>query len=100
MNRRRFLRIAGSAMAASGLASTRVESSPTSDSVPEIASSASASIRVQDNTIHIDTSTQSAVMVKGVLTSLKSKITDEIFIRDVDVTACPPDSFFTILTPR
>jgi len=48
-----------------------------------------ASVRVEDNTIHIDTSTQTAIMEKGVLTSLKSKITGEVFIRDVDVASCP-----------
>jgi hypothetical protein len=89
MDRRHFLKIAGTTVAVSGMPSTEVESSQTPASIPEITKSRNASIRVQDNTLHIDTSTQSAVMEKGVLISLKSKITAEVFVRDVDVATCP-----------
>ncbi|MFH1718242.1 MAG: DUF6259 domain-containing protein [Planctomycetota bacterium] len=89
MDRRDFLKMAGTTVAAGSAASARAESSTPPASTPEIAGPKNASIRVQDSTIHIDTWTQTAVMEKGVLTSLKSKITAEVFIRDVDVTSCP-----------
>jgi len=89
MNRRHFLKIAGTTLAAGSAAPARAESSPSSASTPQSGRPKNASIRVQDNTIHIDTSTQNAVMEKGVLTTLKSKITGEVFIRDVDLASCP-----------
>jgi len=89
MDRRGFLKIASAAVAAGSVTSTQVKSSLSPASTPQIAEPGNASIRVQDNTLHIDTATQTAVLEKGVLTSLKSKITDEVFIRDVDVTSCP-----------
>ncbi len=89
MDRRYFLKIAGTTVAVNSVPSTQVESSPTPASIPEITKPRNASIRVQDNALHIDTSTQSAVIEKGVLIFLKSKITAEVFIRDVDVAACP-----------
>jgi hypothetical protein len=89
MDRRGFLKIAGTAVAVGSVPATQVESSLTLASTPEITEPRNASIRVQDNTLHIDTATQTAVMEKGVFISLKSKTTAEVFIRDVDVTACP-----------
>jgi hypothetical protein len=89
MYRRDFLKIAGSTVAVGSMPATHVESSLAPASTPKITEPKNASIRVQDNTLHIDTPTQTAVMEKGVLVSLKSKITGEVFIRDVDITACP-----------
>ena len=89
MNRRNFLKTAGTTVALGGVPSTRVEASSKPASAAEIAGPRNASIRVRGNALHIDTSTQSAVIEKGVLTSLNSKITDEILIHDVDVSACP-----------
>jgi len=39
-----------------------------------------ASIQVRDGILYIDTPTQTAVMEKGILTSLKSKQTGEVYI--------------------
>ncbi len=94
MDRRGFLKIAGTTVAVGGVGYTQVESSSAPASTPEITEPKNASLRVQDNTLHIDTSTQTAVMEKGVLVSLKSKITDEVFIRDVDVRSCPALQLF------
>ena len=89
MYRRDFLKIAGSTVAVGGMPVPHIESSLSLAATPEIGEPRNASIRVQDNTLHIDTSTQTAVIEKGLLVSLKSKITGETFISDVDIAACP-----------
>jgi len=89
MYRRDFLRIAGTTVAVGGMPVPHIESSLTLAATPEISEPKNASIRVQQNTLHIDTSTQTAIIEKGLLVSLKSKITGETFISDVDTTACP-----------
>ncbi|MCF7973935.1 MAG: twin-arginine translocation signal domain-containing protein, partial [Phycisphaerae bacterium] len=89
MDRRDFLKMAGSTAVAGSVVSGQAAVPPNGTSTPEIAPPQKASIRVTDNILHIDTATQTAVMEKGVFTSLKSKQTGDVFIREVDVTSCP-----------
>lgn len=88
MDRRDFLKAAGSGMVLGGVASTSAASSPSAALQEGTSRSLEASIQLRDGVLHIDTPTQTAVMEKGVLTSLKSKQTGEAFIGEVDVAAC------------
>lgn len=89
MDRRDFLKVAGSGMALSGMTTASVVLSPGVASAGGSSSSQEASLQVRDGILYIDTPTQTAVMEKGVLTSLKSKQTDEVFIQGVDLASCP-----------
>ena len=89
MNRRDFLKVAGSSAALSGVVSASVASSPGAASAGGASQSQEASIQVREGILYIDTPTQTAVMEKGVLTSLKSKQTGEVFIQGVDLASCP-----------
>jgi len=88
MDRRDFLKMAGATVAASQTVNAQTVS-PSQATGEAVAASYPASIKVEANTLRIDTATQSAVLEKGVLTSLINKITGEKLIRDVDVAACP-----------
>jgi len=89
MDRRDFLKVAGSSVALSPVVSASVASSPVKASAGGASRSREASLQVRDGILYIDTPTQTAVMEKGVLTSLKSKSTGEVFIRGVDVASSP-----------
>jgi len=89
MNRRNFLKVAGSSVALSHVASASAVPSPVKASAGGTSRSQEASIQVRDGVLYIDTPTQTAVMEKGILTSLKSKHTGEVFVRGVDVASCP-----------
>lgn len=88
MERRDFLKMAGSTLAASGAASGKVYS-PVAASRSDGEKPGEASIRVKDQTLFIDTPTQTAVMKKGLITSLQSKQTGAVLIREEDVKPCP-----------
>ncbi len=89
MDRRDFLKAAGSSVALSQVISASVAPSPVKASASGASQGREASLQVRDGILYIDTPTQTAVMEKGVLTSLKSKHTGEAFIREVDVASCP-----------
>ena len=88
MKRRKFLQAAGfSAMAAyvpSGLGVSLSDAYAPADQ--KVLSEKHARVEVKDNKVYIETQTVSAIIEKGVLTSLKSKITGEEFIDKPDVT--------------
>jgi len=86
MNRRTFLKAAGSSIALSHAVSVSAGPSSTEGSPIETSRSREASIQVRDGILYIDTPTQTAVMEKGILTSLKSKQTGEVFIRKTDAS--------------
>ncbi|MDI6448988.1 DUF6259 domain-containing protein [Anaerobaca lacustris] len=85
MDRRNFLKAAGSSVALSGAVSSWA--GPASVETPPGGTSRNheVSIQVRDGVLFIDTATQTAVMEKGVLTSLKSKRSGEVFVRKSDV---------------
>jgi hypothetical protein len=89
MNRRDFLKAAGGSVALSQTVSVSAVLSPVEASAGRTSQSREASIQLRDGILYIDTPTQTAVMEKGVLTSLKSKRTGEVFIQGVDVASCP-----------
>lgn len=89
MNRRDFLKAVGSSAALSGVVSASVAPPPAASSAGGTSRSLEASLQVRDGILYLDTPTQTAVMEKGVLTSLKSKQTGEVFIRGVDAASCP-----------
>ena len=89
MDRRNFLKVAGSSVALSRVVSASAVPSPVKASAGGTSRSQEASIQVRDGILYIDTPTQTAVMEKGILTSLKSKQTGEVFIRGADVASCP-----------
>lgn len=89
MDRRNFLKVAGSSVALSGAVSASIGPSSAEASAGGTSRNQEASIEVRDDILYIDTPTQTAVMEKGIFTSLKSKQTGEVFIRKVDVTSCP-----------
>jgi hypothetical protein len=89
MDRRDFLKVAGSSAALSPVVSASLTPSPGGGSAGVMARSRDASIQVRDGILYVDTPTQTAVMEKGILTSLKSKQTGQVFIRGVDVASCP-----------
>ena len=88
MKRRKFLQAAGfSAMAA--YVPSRLDISLSDTSAPadqKVLSEKHVRVEVKDNKVYIETPTISAVIEKGVLTSLKSIITGEVFIDKPDVT--------------
>ncbi len=89
MDRRKFLKVAGSSVALSRVVSASAVPSPVRTLEGGTSGSQAASIQVRDGILYLDTPTQTAVMEKGILTSLKSKQTGEVFIRGVDVASCP-----------
>jgi len=89
MDRRNFLKVVGSSVALSGAVSAAPAPSPVEVSAGGTSRDRKASIEVRDNKLVIDTPTQTAVMEKGILTSLKSKQTGEVFIRKVDGASAP-----------
>ena len=88
MDRRDFLKIAGAAVATNQTVSAQTDSTRLA-AAEAVTPSYRTSIKVQGNTLRIDAATQTAVMEKGVLTSLTNKITGERLIKDVDIAACP-----------
>ncbi|MEJ2702569.1 MAG: hypothetical protein P8Z79_09025 [Sedimentisphaerales bacterium] len=84
MHRRDFLKVAGSVAALANVSGAGVSSSGAAASVA-VSESRRASMRVEENKIIVDTHTQSAVIEKGLLTSLANKKTGEEFIKDVAV---------------
>jgi hypothetical protein len=89
MNRRDFLKVAGSSAALSGVVSASATPSPIKASTGGSSQRQEASIEVREGILYLDTPTQTAVMEKGVFTSLKNKQTGEVFIRGVDLASCP-----------
>jgi len=83
MNRRSFFKDVGAAFACANL--MPVFSKADSTNAKSSAEQGTASLRVQDNQIYIETRTLSAIIHKGLLRSLRSKITGEEFIEGVDV---------------
>lgn len=86
MNRRSFLKAAGSSIALGHAVSVSAGPTSAEGSPIEMSRSREASIQVRDGILYIDTPTQTAVMEKGILTSLKSKQTSEVFIRKTDAS--------------
>lgn len=88
MKRRKFLQAAGySAMAA--YVPSRLSGSLPVTSAPadqKVQAEKYARVEVKDNRVYIETRTVTAVIEKGVLTSLRSKITGEEFIEKPDTT--------------
>lgn len=89
MDRRNFLKVAGSSVALSSALSTSATPSPAETSTSETPRNREASIELRDNALYIDTPTQTAVMENGLFTSLKSKETGEVFIRKGEVASTP-----------
>jgi hypothetical protein len=83
MERREFLKMAGSTLAAGSVSGQGRPPAP-DPSAPEAPHPDAASIRVEGSTLFIDTPTQTAVLKKGVVTSLQCKQTGEAFIRADD----------------
>jgi hypothetical protein len=87
MERRNFLKTAGysaaAAMVSPGLGET-VSPGKTDNGLRTL--SDQASVKVTDNKVIIDTVTLSAVIEKGIFTSLKDKISGEEFIEKPDIT--------------
>ena len=67
-------------------------SPPNSQTVPFVVAGpeAKASVRVQDDRIHVETHTLKAVLEKGYLRSLKSKLTGDEFIQSFDLGGLLP----------
>ncbi|UCD53328.1 MAG: hypothetical protein JSW27_11900, partial [Phycisphaerales bacterium] len=89
MDRRNFLKVAGSSVAFSSAVSAAAGPSSTDIVAGGTPGSRTASIVVRDNQLIIDTPTQTAVMEKGILTSLKSKLTGEVFVQKNDAASAP-----------
>jgi len=85
MYRRDFLKAAGGMVALANVSRANVSSPRVAAASLAASGNKQGSLRVQGNKIIIDTHTQSAVVEKGFLTSLKSKKTGEEFIKDVAV---------------
>jgi hypothetical protein len=85
MDRRDFLRVAGSTFAFANVSRPNVSPSSIVATSLAVSENKQASMRVEEHKIIIHTHTQSAVIEKGFLTSLKSKKTQEEFIKDVAV---------------
>ena len=83
MNRRHFFKTTGGALTLAQLATVTVSAA---EDAPQPASSAPAkfaTVRVENDRVLVETHTQSAVLEKGCLTSLKSRATGEEFIEGV-----------------
>ncbi len=89
MDRRDFLKVAGSSVALSGTISASAVPLSTENTPVEVSQSREASIRIHDGRLFIDTATQTAVMDKGVLVSLKSKETGEDFLTGANAPSGP-----------
>jgi len=89
MDRRNFLKVAGSSVALSGTLSTSATSSPAEAPTSEASQNREASIQVREGRLIIDTPTQTAVMENGLVTALKSKQTGEVFVQKVDIASTP-----------
>lgn len=85
MRRRDFLKVAGGVVALTNVSRPNVSPLSTAAISLAVSENKQASMRVQEHKIIIDTHTQSAVIEKGFLTSLKSKKTGEEFIEGVAV---------------
>lgn len=87
MERRNFLKKAGITAASAYLTSQLRGSENNSDSliISGGVSNRQASVEVIDNKVYVETYTLSAVIEKGILTSLKSKTTSEEFIEKPDI---------------
>ena len=84
MERRKFIKTAGYTAAAGYIASPLTGS--TIDSLKAGNPPKLASVVVKDNKVYVDTSTLTATIEKGIITSFRSKITGEEFIEKPDVT--------------
>jgi len=89
MNRRGLLIRAGNAAAIAHMTSVLTTGTETAFAAQTVSASATnnASIRVADNKVSVDTRTLTAIIDKGFITSLKSKITGEEFIKGLDVNS-------------
>ena len=87
MDRRDFLKVVGSGLALGHVVSGSFVASAAERSGGGASGNRAASIEVRDGVLRIDTPTQTAVMEKGVFTSLKSKATGEEYIGGVDASA-------------
>ncbi len=85
MHRRDFLKVAGSIAALAHVSNANDSRSGVAATSLTISENKQASMRVEGHKIIIDTPTQSAVIEKGFLTSLKCKKTGQEFIKDVAV---------------
>jgi hypothetical protein len=83
MLRRDFLKAAGGLVALANVSATNVSPSNAAAVRLAVSDSRRASMRTDEHKITIETHTQSAVIEKGFLTSLKSKKTGEQFIEGV-----------------
>jgi len=84
MNRRHFLRTAGGATA---LAALSAQTSPATEPTPAGAQAQPnpfATVKVEGDRLRIETHTLQAEMIHGRLTSLRSKLTGEEFLRELD----------------
>lgn len=88
MKRRKFLQTAGYTAAAAYMAPqlSGKQNNIRASSVQSLSPEKNASVVVKDNKVYIETQTLTAVIEKGVLTSLKSKINGEEFIEKPDVS--------------
>jgi hypothetical protein len=85
MRRRDFLKAAGSMVALANISSPNVSASNAAAANLAVSEDKQSTMRVQGHKIIIQTRTQSAVIEKGLLTSLISKKTSEQFIKGVEV---------------
>jgi len=88
MKRRKFLQTAGYTAAAAYIPSQLSGNQPDqiSSGLQSKSMGNQASVVVKDNKVYIETMTLSGIIEKGVLTSLKSKITGEEFIEKPDIS--------------
>lgn len=88
MKRKKFLQTAGYSAAAAYI-NTQLNVNPSgisSEGVNSITPENQTSVLVKDNKVYIETKTLNAVIEKGVLTTLRSKINGEEFIEKPDVS--------------
>jgi hypothetical protein len=86
MKRRNFIKTAGfTAAAYIAPKLSEKQTSVNAAGLPSVSPEKQASVVVQDNKVTIKTHTLTAVIEKGVLTSLKSKINGEEFIENPDI---------------
>ncbi len=88
MERRKFLRTAGYSAAGACLVPPLAGSQPRlgTDSTVTGDLPKTASVEVRDNKVFVETSTLTAVIEKGIVTSFKSKLTGEEFIEKPDTS--------------
>ena len=87
MKRRKFIKAVGCTAAAACMTPqlSGKQTNARAASVQSVSPEKNASVVVKDNKVYIETRTLTAVIEKGVLTSLKSKINGEEFIEKPDV---------------